>query len=255
MKPVITLLLCALALRLAAIGPYQPGDTVYVWAVSGLSLRESASLKSTKLDVIPYGTALVLQNWSGQHDIKVEVLPKNKIGDTDIPALQLRGDFAQVSYKGKTGYLFDGYLSKLPAFQVLQAKNQGAAQREDFTDWATRNFGLLKKTQKGAFEYGSSFSIKWIFGNGILQDVWGEKDGNTRILLPDVSMEEAYLLFNFMTDYEHTVKIESMNPDESRWHFSIIQPDEWYFYSSICSYTVRYMPREKTALITSQCSC
>ena len=255
MKPTFTFLLCTLALRLAAIGAYQPGDTVYVWAVSGLTLRESPSLRSAKLEVIPYGTALVLQNWSGQHDSKVEAMPKNKIGDTDIPALVLKGDFAQVSYKGKTGYLFDGYLSKLPVFRNIPAKNQDAAHREDFTDWATRNFSLLQKTQKGAVEYGNPFSIKWVFGNGILQDVWGEKDGNTRVLLPDVSMEEAFLLFNFMTDYMRIVPIESADPEESRWHFSIIQPDEWYFYSSICEYTVRYLPREKTALITSHCSC
>ena len=255
MKPVITLLLCTLALRLAAIGAYEPGDTVYVWAVSGLTLREHPAIQSARLEVIPYGTALVLQNWSGQHDTKVEAMPKNKIGETDIPALVLKGDFAQVSYKGKTGYLFDGYLSKLPVFRIIPAKNQDAAHREDFTDWATRNFGLLQKTQKGAVEYGSPFSIKWVFGNGMLQDSWGEKDGNTRILLPDVSQEEAFLLFNFMTDYVQSVQIQSNDPKDNPWHFGVIQPDEWYFYTNNCEYTVRYLPREKTALITSHCSC
>lgn len=99
MKHLITLLLACFTATAFAITDYKAGDELYVHAPSGLKLRNTPD-GETVLTTIPYGTKLkALEN-------RGTVAPKTVDG--------LKGFWAKVTYDGKTGYLFDGYLSMLP---------------------------------------------------------------------------------------------------------------------------------------------
>jgi hypothetical protein len=70
---------------------------LYVTASTGLSLREYANLQSKKLGIMPYGTKLKV--------IETETDPTMNIGG-------IIGGMDQVEFNHKTGYAFNGYLSK-----------------------------------------------------------------------------------------------------------------------------------------------
>jgi hypothetical protein len=100
MKPLFfSLLLLLTGGSMSAIGFYQPGDTLYVWAVSGLTLRKEASLKATKLATIPYGTLVVAQNYSGDNKVEVEAVPGFTNAQGTFPPVTLKGSFAKVIFR------------------------------------------------------------------------------------------------------------------------------------------------------------
>ncbi|MEM6802821.1 MAG: SH3 domain-containing protein [Bacteroidota bacterium] len=71
--------------------------TLYVYAPSGLNMREGPTVSHEKLTKIPYGAKVELLVKSTKQDLTVDGLP---------------GGMAKVMYNGYTGYTFDGYLSQ-----------------------------------------------------------------------------------------------------------------------------------------------
>ena len=99
MKNLITLLLCLISTLAFSIDMYHKGDELFVHAPSGLKLR--AIPDGDAVITVPYGSKLkVLQD---------KILKPSKIVDG------LHGCWAKVDFDGKTGFIFDGYLSFLPA--------------------------------------------------------------------------------------------------------------------------------------------
>ena len=70
---------------------------LYVTASTGLSLREYDNLQSKKLAIMPYGT-------------KLKVIESEK--DPTMNINGITGGMDQVEFNHKTGYAFNGYLSK-----------------------------------------------------------------------------------------------------------------------------------------------
>jgi hypothetical protein len=158
-----------------------------------------------------------------------------------------------VTYNGSTGFVFDGYLSRLPPFQRSFSPDWlEEPMWEGHLDWATRCFNLQQKTVTGNPVAGAAHACQWIFGNGIIIDVRVEKGGETRIILPDVSMEEAFLIFDRMTDFSRELALPQ---HDTPWQVEATQPDVWRFGRGVCQYTVRYLPEENTAIISSRCAC
>lgn len=256
MKHLIFILLSLNILQPAkAIGFYQPGDTLYIWAVSGLTLRKEASLKAAKLATIPYGTLMVAQNYGGGDKVEVEAVPGFTNSQGKFPPVTLKGSFAQVIFQGDTGYVFDGYLSKLPALKYTAHKQEKKPFFEEFGVWAKRNFGLVAEQKNGTWEYGTPSSAKWVYGNGFTTSCWAEKGSEIRMILPDVSLEEAFLIFNYTENYEWEVRHPSENPLDYPWSFSKVNDYEWIFGNGLCGYKILYLPQERLAVITSECSC
>ncbi len=255
MKALLAIIIFSQMQTLHALGQYKPGDTLYVWAMSGLTLRDGPSLKAAKLANVPYGTMLKVLNYNGAHDSSVEAVPGYATGEESSPAVLLGGDFAQVTFQAIKGYLFDGYLSTLPIIKYSKTADSGRPHFESLEEWATRSFGLLQKTQTGTFEYGTPSMTQWIFGNGILISGWMEKDGHTRVVLPNVSMEEAFLIFNCMNNYEWQILYKGKYSELDGYRFEKTSLDAWIFFSGACNITIRYLPHEYLAVITSNCSC
>lgn len=70
---------------------------LYVTARTGLSLREFNNLNSEKLAIIPYGTRLEVLEHEGKHTMKVN---------------NIKGGMDKVNFNRKSGFVFNGYLSK-----------------------------------------------------------------------------------------------------------------------------------------------
>lgn len=70
---------------------------LYVYAPSGLNMREGPTVSHGKITKIPYGAKVELVVKSSEQNLKVDGLP---------------GGMAKVMYEGYTGYTFDGYLSQ-----------------------------------------------------------------------------------------------------------------------------------------------
>jgi hypothetical protein len=93
---------------------------LYVTASTGLSLREYANLQSKKLAVMPYGTKLRV--------IDAESNPTMNISG-------IIGGMDQVEYNHKTGYAFNGYLSRFfPPDQDISAKGYALELNKHFPD-------------------------------------------------------------------------------------------------------------------------
>lgn len=75
----------------------REANYLYVTAISGLSLREHNNLNSEKLARMPYGTKIRV--------ITSEEKPTMTVGG-------IKGGMDEVEYNHKTGFAFNGYLSK-----------------------------------------------------------------------------------------------------------------------------------------------
>lgn len=72
-------------------------QVLYVTARTGLSLRKFNNLQSEKLAIVPYGTPLKVLVHEGQNTMNVS---------------NIKGGMDKVIFNRKTGYVFNGYLSK-----------------------------------------------------------------------------------------------------------------------------------------------
>ncbi|RDK88398.1 SH3 domain-containing protein [Marinirhabdus gelatinilytica] len=84
-------------LAVADTTPVSETAYLYVTAPSGLTLREFDNLNSDKLAVMPYGT-------------KLKVLTPEK--DNTMTVGGIAGGMHQVEYNNKTGFAFNGFLSR-----------------------------------------------------------------------------------------------------------------------------------------------
>jgi len=245
---------------LFAIDDYQNGDTLYVWAFSGLSLRKSPTLDAPKLVTIPYGTAIIALNEKVDYDYTtVEVVPSFQGAEGRCPSISITGRFVMVVFKSDTGYVFDGYLSKLPAFRYTLDTGMGKKPYfEALSEWAKRNFGLADKLIEPFDGHGHHGKI--VYRNGIIEENWTSKSGKQRTILPNLSFEESFMIFNFMSNFEWEIRNPSKNPKDSLWFFNqkgnpILEDSTWSFGCGACGFTIKYLKAGQIAVIIRECSC
>lgn len=95
------LLFQSLSTTVFAQSRYYNGDTLHVLALSGLRLRDQPGPNAGVVATLPYGATVVAQE-EQNHSRSATV---DKLG----------GYWTKVAWQGKTGYVFDGYLSVFPA--------------------------------------------------------------------------------------------------------------------------------------------
>lgn len=95
MKSKRILLFCFLVMGISL----QAQINGYVGVRAGLNLREYADIDAKSLVIIPYGTA-------------IEGASKESYGG--YTSMGMKGDWRKVTYNGKTGFLFDGFLLPIP---------------------------------------------------------------------------------------------------------------------------------------------
>lgn len=91
---------------------------LYVTARTGLSLREYNNLQSEKLAIMPYGSRLQILEKEPNATMKVQ---------------HIKGGMDKVSFNRKTGYAFNGYLSRFfPPEDDMLPKAYAAELKKDF---------------------------------------------------------------------------------------------------------------------------
>lgn len=191
---------------------YQPGDSMYVWAQSGLKMRVEPSLKGDKILTIPYGTKVQIDSYQNElPEIKVRVVEAQKIDGTEYKSFYLKGHWCKVTYLDTVGYIFDGYLSKMPTFQLEPYRNETEilhTVNESFDAYAEKHFGLLQKLNFDQNpELVNTIIERRIYGNGMMIEEDASEGGWTqKIILPSTSFEEGFLLFSLKYKFEDYAK-------------------------------------------------
>lgn len=205
---------------------YQAGDSLYVWAVSGLSMRTTPDLKGEKIMTISYGERIKIENKKGDLPrMKVLLKKGREVNEEEgglpdrydgeriktIPDFFIEGHWVKISYYGIEGYLFDGYLSSLPTLEgkidTLANGKKRIVNRETFSDWAKRNYGEFKTLKIKDEKYESGESIK-TYNNGIMEYLSWSKASESTIIIPNISLNEGFLLFNLEFNLESSLNSE-----------------------------------------------
>ena len=212
MKRIPIILIIAISFLISqfnfAATAYQPGDSMYVWAKSGLKMRVSPDLKSDKILTIPYGTKVVIDSYQEElPEVKIRVVKAQKIEEMDYKSFYLKGHWCRVSYLDKVGYIFDGYLSKMPTFELTPYSRETVVKQmvqESYEAYADKHFGLLQQLD---FEQQPAMvnpvSLRKIYGNGMIIEEGISKGGwKQRIILPGMSFAEGFLFFSTKFNFE-----------------------------------------------------
>ncbi|HBF87037.1 MAG TPA: hypothetical protein DDX39_00235 [Bacteroidales bacterium] len=198
MKIKLTFLLLLLSLCLCAQINYQKGDTLFVWANSGLNLRETPNENGKILTTIPFGELVEIISETENEMFDVEIIKSKKINNKWTPNYSISGYLIKVNYKNITGYIYSGFLSKLEPIYNIQTLYS-------LNEIFEKEHGIAKR-----FEWGNNERInnEIIFNNGF---VYYERAGNawfqTTYMLSNVRFEEGILIvYNF---------IENMNKSQN----------------------------------------
>jgi len=155
---------------------YKPGYNLFVFAPSGLSLRDKPDLKGARIKLVPYGKYVIVQ--------------KDENAPVPITNENIEGHWVKVKYEDKVGYLFDGFLSRLYPVrenETIETYLESIATRVSTgnqpPDTVVADFAYFKKT---------------IYENGMTFSIWTHTDGRSYRLVTleasMISLQEAYLL-------------------------------------------------------------
>ena len=164
------------------IKEYSSGQLLNVLATSGMNLRDAP--KGAVLQKIPYGARIkTLQAKSTTNPETIE---------------GIQGNWVKVEYNGATGFLFDGFLSTLPAPEL---------SNHDLFEYLKQNFtrisGLITTYAYETPEVGFESNSVALFGlakDTIAYTAFDQADRfqTETVAFPGVSAEEAYLVARAM---------------------------------------------------------
>ncbi len=195
----ILMLLCLDFQSVNANSTYDWGDTLYVWAKSGLNMREGPGTDFPKMKKLEYGEKVqVIDDYLRSTPLSLTILRKNKRHNQ----FKLKGHWVRVKIGSREGYVFDGYLSRLPAMEIRQT-NDGHVF-EHFNEYAKREFGI-DSTALNADSI-KNYRERYIYKNGM---EWKDPQSEcyfASLDLGKISFNEAYLIFEKMTSFEDHAK-------------------------------------------------
>lgn len=190
-KILLALCLFMTTLPAFAITGYADGDELYVLALSGLKLRDKPHGDKV-VATINYGDKLLVTGKPTQ--------------DYSFESEGIKGYWIKVTFGSKTGFVFDGFLSRYPAPEK---------SAKGLDDYATKSFkAMTKKTITGVsncFEQGTSTNYAQFFQakTGTVVVVEGDYyEGWTyELTLPSCTLEEGWLIARalFKVDLENCV--------------------------------------------------
>ncbi|MEY3242458.1 MAG: hypothetical protein RIR11_3897 [Bacteroidota bacterium] len=207
-KKILQLIFCLVANNCFAIDYYSPGDSLWVWAKGGLNIRATPNDTAKIIGRVTNSSlVVVLEGQDKDYPYSIEVIKRSaKTGDSEKgyhPNFKLNGYWAKINHNGIVGYVFDGYLSKLPTFIGHQNDEQ---REDDFHVLALKKRNkLLKQIGQNKYDQQDYKFVRYIFGNGSIIDITGESGSwRKEMLFPDdLSLIEGYLI------YAHTMKMET----------------------------------------------
>lgn len=214
----IVLLGCVLASESFGQHGYvsSPNNQLYVWAKSGLRLREKGNPESPVMVTMPYGAqVIVVDNTDG--NTLIEGVKSVKLSGKTYPGYDIPGAWYKVKFKSFEGYAFSGYLSKLPPLQQTKIVD-GHRYIEPLWVWAERSFGkpdtleCIKPTQIPPSDY-HRMTLKYSNGALIITE---ETTGSstTQVSLLNCSLNEGFLFFDRLSNFTGNYDNPSVEPYE-----------------------------------------
>jgi Bacterial SH3 domain len=201
MKPNVFCWLLATAMFPFFSQPVFAQDSIYVWARSGMNLRETPDFNGKKITTLPYGTlvrvveyAQVVKSWSElAGDIEEPVVIQHKVmkNKKNNAAYIIEGSWVKVISAGKEGYVFDAYLSRMPPHKT------GTMSGEESIDSNLLNLHTYLQEQIGLAHQASKLTVykdgTSVHGSGQL---W---------IFPEIGRHDGYLLINYFFNLENCV--------------------------------------------------
>ena len=118
-------------------------------------LRKTLDISGKKIGLLPYGKKLNIDpTYSFPHT--QEVIKSYTIENKIYPSFSLEGHWISVNSDGKTGFVYDRFLSKLTPLKLIN--NAVIYAVESIQEWASREFGLLKTSKLNNDTWGGDFT-------------------------------------------------------------------------------------------------
>ena len=183
--------------------PIDDGSNYHVMALSGLKMRDLPNLKGKKILTIPYnGEVEVIATGFGELKVK------------ELEDFYIEGEWVQVSYNGKEGYVFDGYLTQFP----LPDKKKIGINQE-------------KEISKFYYFFNTNFSIKSDRSNFITEEkenckytLWDKcRCGFSQRFNNQISYKINYCVSKTKMSTREIVEIENISLTEAYFITSIIE--------------------------------
>lgn len=173
---------------ISAINRYFIGDTLYVWADGGLVIRDAPGIKSNRIGEIAYGEQLVVQEgkYYRYEEEELTIIKKSQDdkGHVFLP-VKIQGKWVKIKYKNIEGFVFDGYLSVMPAPGLINN------EYPELYEYIQKHFVLLSESKRSEDEY---IFTNHEYTGGISMYGFASKSGYSRLVLPQFSLEEVLLL-------------------------------------------------------------
>lgn len=172
-------------------------DYLYNWSISGLNVRETPSPKGKVLGKIKYGEKLDFdlanQEYSLYHEDKFLIGNKDD-GGADI---KFSGSWMNIIYKGISGYVFSGYLSRYPTFKYELTSDEIIV--ETYKEYMNRNFNLLNYNNKTWLaDYNDNQIRSFLWENGIVfVNDNSDKGIFSTVFFPNMTLNEALQFVKF----------------------------------------------------------
>jgi Bacterial SH3 domain len=240
-KNLMWILLFSCMANAFAIGDYKKGESVFVWAISGLKVRMEASAQSKVIQTLDYGTMVEITDDNLKQVAFGLKVPKV---DSIKSNLTLNGFWVRIKFKNTEGYVFDAFLSKMPPFKKHKAHY---FEQEDV--YLERVFGKPKHktyttiTNKIAFK-----NDDFVYKNGIVrEEVYGDGCFDHSFEIPNLSLAEAYLFLK--------VIFFSSDSDEGEMKLIKVSKDGYLFNEvGACGLRGFRIEKDKAVIFSSDCT-
>ena len=156
----------------------KPGDKLYVYTRDGLSLREQADPKGKLIAVIAYGDDVIVQP-----DSKARISYTNS---------NISGAWVKVKHGNSTGYMFNGFLSRLKAMPITTPEKSS----DDFRNYLIKSFNVVKEAKTSPDKIYVEFN-KLDLGNGVIHEFRLYEGGTSTLTsfpTKGFTMQEVFLL-------------------------------------------------------------
>ena len=219
---VLTLLLLCLDFQsVNANSTYVWGDTLHVWATSGLNMREGPGTDFPKMKKLEYGDKVqVIDNYLRSTPLSLTIIKKSKTSDSFV----INGHWVRVIIDSQEGYVFDGYLSQMPTLKIVKIEDDDSFtwRSESMYDYVKREIGFAERntdTVNNDEAIKETYSAKkWISFSSLSNNCY---EATTEF--HNLSLREVYLFMNVLHHFEEIRKLQKIDPDRHDWQLRKVE--------------------------------
>jgi len=163
----------------------QTGDVLYVWAKTGLNLRQAPTIHAKRLTILLPGSEVKVLGFT-QKRLAIKTL---RATDDEQNPFVIKGNWILVQVGDIQGFVLDTYL--LP----IQAPKKGESMKQYLIGMSEKVAAL------GTTEEDYTFSAQ-TKNNISIQYESGEYYQNITVTIPEFSIEDGFVFYNFFNDIQ-----------------------------------------------------